>query len=60
LGGDGVHAVGRRAGEDLVDARSAEATEEGVDGFIRSYADEEIGRGEVAGGVVVGVAEGTE
>ena len=57
LGGDGVHAVGGRAGEDFVAARDAEGAEKGVDCFVAAYADEEVGGGEILFGVYVGVAE---
>lgn len=42
LGGDGVHSVGRRAGQDLVLAGDTEHAEEGVDTFVRADTEEHV------------------
>lgn len=60
LGRDGVHAVGWRAGQDLVFAGGAEGTEEGVDGFITADADEKVVRGQGFLCVGFGVAQVAE
>ena len=60
LGGDAVHAVGGRAGEDLVLSGDAEGAEEGVDGFIGANAYKEVVGGEGLRGVSVRVAEVAE
>ena len=59
-GGDGVHAVGWGAGQDLGGSGGTEAAEEGVDGFVGADADEEVRGSQGFGGVGVGVAEVAE
>jgi hypothetical protein len=60
LCGHAVHAVGRRADENLFAAGNAEGTDEGINGFVRADADEEVVGGEGLGGVGVGIAEVAE
>jgi hypothetical protein len=60
LGGHAIHAVCGRADEDLLATGDAEGANEGIDGFVRADADEEVVWGEGFGGVGVGVAEVAE
>ena len=60
LRADAVHSVGRWAGQDLILAGCAEASEQGVDGFIGSDTDEEALGLEGFLCVVVGITEVAE
>lgn len=57
VGADGVHAVRRGAGEDLVLAGNAETSQQSVDGLVRADADEEVLGSQLLLRVRVGVAK---
>lgn len=55
-----VHAIGRRTRQDLIDARTAEGAEKGIDCLIAADAYEEVLRGDVLLGMGMSVAKVTE
>jgi len=60
LCGDRAHAIGRWTRQDLIDARTAEGAEKGIDCLIAADAYKEVLRSDVLLGVGVSVAKVTE